>query len=102
MKKKILLLLVVLAVSVCVLCACTQDANLLKIGENDSFSYTDLTSLKNDWTLVTDSTYALSDVFNVADSDENVLTINTTASGWARMEQKVNPKANKYYLVLYH
>ncbi|MBR1746644.1 MAG: hypothetical protein IJ735_00355 [Clostridia bacterium] len=99
MKKKIILAVVVLAVSVCVLCACTTDANMLKTGENDSFLYSTLASLQNDWDLSTEDSYSISNVFSLED---NALVINTASSGWAKAEQEVELKANSFYLVEYH
>ena len=102
MKKKILLLLVavvVLTVSIGILCGCTNDANLLKTAADNGFGYADLSALRADWTLSTDSDYTVSNVFSVEDGD---LVVNTTSAGWALASQQVTLSKSSYYLVEYH
>lgn len=99
MKKRICLLLAVLAVVVCVFFACTNtDGNLLKTAEKDTFSYDDMTALQKDWTLVTADDYTVGSVFSI-DEDSKNLVINTTSAGWASARQSVELKKNAYYYV---
>ncbi|MBO4540175.1 MAG: hypothetical protein J5781_07830 [Clostridia bacterium] len=99
MKKKIALLALLVVVSVCVLCACTNDANLFKTGKDNTFEYDDLSAVQDDWTLHTADGIAVSSVFSVVD---NALVINTTSSGWAQAKQEVKLSSNSYYLVEYN
>ena len=100
MKKKIALLALLAVVSICVLCGCTKDANLFKVGSDDTFDYADLTALQKDWTLSTADGSAVSSVFSV-DGDNKALVINTTTTGWARATQEVKLRADSYYLIEY-
>ena len=99
MKKKILLLVVLVVISVVVLCACDSDKNYLSVGADNTFGYTDLKALQEDWTLSTDESYNVSDVFSVVD---DALVIVTTRTGWAQATQEVNLKSNSYYLIEYN
>ena len=98
MKKKILILAALVIVGILVLGACTSDENLINVGENNTFSYSDLSALQKEWTLKTDDEYSASDVFSVSDG---ALVINTSKAGWGQALQKVSLKSNSYYLIEY-
>lgn len=98
MKKKILILAALVIVGILVLGACTSDENLINVGENNTFSYSDLSALQKEWTLKTDDEYSTSDVFSVSDG---ALVINTSKAGWGQALQKVSLKSNSYYLIEY-
>ncbi len=98
MKRKIVLLVALVAISVMLLSGCVAEGNIAKVAENDTFGYDDLASLKKDWKLTAGNDYSVDSAFSVADGK---LTINTTSCGWAQATQEVSLKSNSYYLVEY-
>ena len=98
MKKRIVLLLTVVAICVFLLTGCVSEGNLAKTAENDTFAYSDLTSLKKDWTLTAGNDYSVDSVFSITDGK---LKVTTTSAGWAQAAQEVTLKSNSYYLIEY-
>ena len=98
MKKRIVLLLTVVAICVFLLTGCVSEGNLAKTAENDTFAYSDLTSLKKDWTLTAGNDYSVDSVFSITDGK---LKVTTTSAGWAQATQEVTLKSNSYYLIEY-
>lgn len=101
MKKSIFLLLVVVVITCTVLlsgCTTAYNKNVLDIGTEGTFEYDDLAAMQKDWTLATDSSTALSSVFEVSD---DALSIDTSKSGWAMATQEVDLLPNAYYKIEY-
>lgn len=98
MKKRIVLLLTVVAICVFLLTGCVSEGNLAKTAENDTFAYSDLTALKKDWTLTAGNDYSVDSVFSITDGK---LKVTTTSAGWAQAAQEVTLKSNSYYLIEY-
>lgn len=98
MKKRIVLLLTVVAICVLLLTGCVSEDNLAKTAENDTFAYDDLSAMKKDWDLTVGNDYSTDSVFSITDGK---LKITTSSAGWAQAAQEIELKNNAYYLVEY-
>ncbi len=95
----IVITVIVLALTLFVFTGCTKiGENILKIGDDNTFSYESITEASKDWTLTTAEKATTSNVFSIVD---DALVINTTSAGWARATQQVELSPNTYYLIEY-
>lgn len=107
--KKVLILLLVVALSVAILAGCESagsskyNVDLTEGGELGAFDFDTLTELQKTWTLKSGGTSG--NVFSIWNSNNstvaNGITVDTSSAGWASISQKLVLRPNSYYKVSY-